>query len=423
MTPQSQDTHQNREPDMPRSLLEHVSGDEHQPLVDGYESLAAALKTGFLMLKAVMIVLGIVFLFSNMYWVPEGSIAIQVRAGSILNVHDRPVRAPGGPYFALPYPADRIIRIPTTIQTCAIDRAFWIEDPVDKTVSPENDNRYLAESFRPGEDGSLITADKNVVQGIWNVRFKVDYTPGQSRFPQPVLDFIKNTGTLENAARMLRTVSEGAIVRAVAQTRVSDFVKGNIDTQAITEQVNQQMRSLNTGLTVTDISSALYAVPKKLTKDFQTVTQAESEKALEIEKAVRYRVSTLNELAGEDWDALLDAIQTYETAEEDSSEKTRQEAFQAAEALILSSRIGGLVAGRINQARIEKTQIIEQARAAAERFNTLLPSYKKNPGILRNQLLQDVMKAVWASSTVQTYTFPANQNIYLNLEDSSEWQP
>ncbi len=420
MTTQSQDKTSIREPDAPHSFLEHVSGDEQQQHIDSYEWLAAALKTGFLILKVCMIILGIAFLFSNIYWVPEGYIAVHTRFGNILDEHSKPVRIPGGPYFALPFPVDNIIRIPTTIQNCAVNKAFWIENLEGTTDATQNDNRYHSESFRPGEEGSLITADKNLVQGVWNIHFKIDYTLSQGLFSQQVIDFIKNTGSMDNAMHILSTVSQEAVVSTVAQTTVSDFVLGNINNSAIAKQINKKLELLHSGLKVTDVSSARYAVPKKLTKDFQAVTQAESEKALEIEKAVRYRVSTLNELAGEEWEELLQAIHSYELAEESNNDNARQEKFNAAKRLLLSNRVGGLVTERINKARIEKTQIIEQARAAAERFNKLLPSYRKNPVIMRNQLLQDILKEIWASRTVTTYTFPSNQHIYLNLENASD---
>lgn len=74
-----------------------------------------------------MIILALIFLFSNIYWVEEGQVAIHTRFGRILEKGNHCTVMPRGPYFALPYPIDRIIRIPTGIGKVAVDKAFWVE--------------------------------------------------------------------------------------------------------------------------------------------------------------------------------------------------------------------------------------------------------------------------------------------------------
>jgi len=395
------------------SLLGHVSGDEpHHP--NGSQALSAALRTGFGVLKVLMLCLGLAFLFSNIYWVPEGAIAVHTRFGRILD-QNKPVQVPGGPYFALPYPIDSIIRIPTAIRACTIDKAFWLENIEKKPESDQLDYRYSSESFRPGQDGSLITADKNLVQGIWNIHFRIDYTHRQGNDSPQVINFIRNTGTMGRAAAIIRAAAQAAIVSVIARTQTSDFVLGNISNSDIAAHINQRLAPLRTGLIVTDVSSTRYAVPKILANDFQAVTEAQSHKALEIERAVRYRVSSLNELAGEDWEELLNAVTACELTEDSDNNSIKQQTFLAAENLLFSNRIGGRVTTLINRARTDKTETIEKARSEAERFNKLLTSCSGNTAILKNQLRQDALHKIWTSKTVKACTLPSNQNVYLNL--------
>ncbi|MBD3346872.1 MAG: hypothetical protein GF401_17595 [Chitinivibrionales bacterium] len=383
---------------------------------DTIAHLSTALKTGFNILKILIVVLGIAFVLSNVSWVPEGFVAVHTRSGKIPE-NGNPVLHPGGPYFAFPQPIDNIIQIPTTIQSCIINKAFWIENESTNPDSFENDNRAVSEFLRPGEDGFLITADKNVVQGIWIVYYQVDSSPRNIPQEKRILSFLKNMGTLENAGSIIRTIAQEAILSVVAQTTVSDFVAGKIDNDAITERIQKKLNNLQAGIRVTNVSSSRYSVPRTLVKDFQAVNESESEKALNIEKAIRYRVSTLSEIAGEDWEVVLEEVTEFEQAAESGNQELEKRAYSSVEELMLSGAIGGTVAQQLDEARTWKTATIEESRASAERFNKLLPSYRKNPEIMKNQLFTDVLKQIWSSRTVSSLYVPSSKQLYLNLEN------
>ena len=84
--------------------------------------------------------------------------------------------------------------------------------------------------------------------------------------------------------------------------------------------------------------------------------------------------------------------------------------------MLLSGQIGGSFAQKFEDARSIRTSTIEKARASAERFRQLLPSYTKNPYILKNQLLQDALEQIWSSRSVSTQYVPAGKKIYLTLD-------
>jgi regulator of protease activity HflC (stomatin/prohibitin superfamily) len=105
-----------------KSYLDHM---EHNGNHVGHvESISIALKSGFFILKFLMIILGAAFLLSNIFWVPEGFVAVQTRFGSFVGPSGKMVIKPGGPYFALPYPIDNVIKIPTTIANIKSENTF-----------------------------------------------------------------------------------------------------------------------------------------------------------------------------------------------------------------------------------------------------------------------------------------------------------
>lgn len=399
-----------------QSYLEDVFAAGGTGAVSSLESLTGALKVGFRLLRILMVVLAVVFLFSNIFWVPEGCVAVQSRLGRIVGNETASVRPPGGPYLAFPYPVDTIARIPTTIQKLTLYNAFWSETD---TFEPVIDDRPESRGLRPGVHGSLVTADKNLVQGVWIIHYKLDYTVGDPNTASAVTRFIQNVGTLDRAEEIIRRTAQSAIVRVVSGTLVSDFVSGNIDNARIREIIAERLTALDTGIHITSVSAGKYAAPKVLMPDFEAVSQAESQKALAIEQASRRRVSTLNELAGSEWQVLLDAIETYEAALRRDDKILAQAAYEAAGSIFLSSEVGGAVKQMLDEARSEKTAAIQRTRAAVARFTELLPAYEKTGLVFESQLIQDTVKEIWSSISVDALYIPKERRFYLNLGGQS----
>ncbi|MBD3422367.1 MAG: hypothetical protein GF398_19815 [Chitinivibrionales bacterium] len=412
---QSRSTPQQKIPGKPGVTQQHHLRSPRQT-DSHFESLSAAFHKGFALLKWFLIALVVAFAFSNVYWVPEGCVVIHTRFGKIVRHANGYVKAPGGPYFAFPFPIDAISRIPTTLQNVMIDRAFWLEDGLKQDTPKDPFKRYTSEFFTPGKEGSLITADKNLVQGIWNIHFKVIYDHSSIASDSTVIQYVRNVGDTAKAMRIVASLAQDAIVKIVGQTTVRDFVLGNINHDAIRTETNEQLDLLGGGMRVTSVSAVKYAVPRSLTEIFQAVNEAESEKVIHIEEAIRSRVSTLSELAGENWETLLSMLNHLEAARNARNRQSRDSLFAAVKTLILSDNIGGLVNEKINSAILEKTRIVEQARSESAQFLKMLPAYRKNPTIVGNQLLQAAYKHIWSSQSNRTITLPADKTLYLNLD-------
>src|SRR5262245_28579717 len=87
-------------------------------------ALSGALLSSFAILKWIMLTLVVLFCFSGTFRVKEGEVALRLRFGALQGDPGEQVLKPGGPYFAWPEPAGRVIFVPTTTQRLTLDKEF-----------------------------------------------------------------------------------------------------------------------------------------------------------------------------------------------------------------------------------------------------------------------------------------------------------
>lgn len=362
------------------------------PPTPGFEAtpvLDVALHKGSILLRLLLTVLTIAFLFSNIFWVEEGTIAIRSRWGRLQESGGR-FLPPGGPYFALPAPIDRVIRISTTLQNVAIDDAFYATQ---------------GRSLVPGIDGSLLTGDKNLVQGQWVADFQIDIAQ--------VHQYLLTVGQLDQAALLIHRAMEQAIVKTVAGMNVDDYIQGHIDSDAIRTAAQGTLDALACGLRLVHVAPKTYSVHPLLHSYFALVNQAQSEKASDIEEARRYREATLSETAGPEYADLLATLDTLGPDTPPTPAAPRPTLADSPEFLGQS----GVFAEIINDAHTYRTRTTEQARAAAARFQLLLTQHRLHPAILNNRLRQDAIQQIF-SGDVQSFYLPPDphKTLYLELD-------
>ncbi len=399
---------------------------------------SSTLRDGAGLLRLLLCFLAIIFLFSNIYWVEEGSVALHTRFGRLVGSAGKHFIPPGGPYWAMPYPIDKITKIPTTIHTLSLDGAFdatsmYPRSPGDQTYSSpgtkataaadEGGGNSLpanmgacANSLAPGRDGFLVTGDKNIVQGNWEISYKLDIGGKRCSGDSPVL-FAENIGDMQKAARLIRNIVEREIVAHVASMTVDDFVKGAINDNAIMQASQRHLDGMRSGISITSLSSKKYGVPKSLVEVFQSVNKAQSEKANQIEKAKQYRSEALNEAAGVEFQRLLDAIESYELAEAQADEPGKKNASDRFHDAAESASTSGRVAAILEGARTYKTKTVEFVRAASSRFSMLLEQHEENPDFMEKRLFEESAQAIF-SGNARKFHLPKDRKktIYLELD-------
>ncbi len=354
--------------------------------------LNIALKRAIGMLLLLMVIIFGFFVVSNIFYVQEGSVGVQLRFGKIMG-NDNYIINPGGPHIALPSPIDRVLIFPTTLQSVTLDNEFYY------SINEDSYNRELL----PGRDGSLITGDKNIVHGKWAIDYQIDIAN---------LDkFAANTGSIEAASELIKSAVAQGVIRIVSQTSVDDFIKGNINNEAIKSIAQNNLDKANSGIVLKHVTSTTYEVPRELLAAFLFVNDSESTKATRIETAKKYREAKLNQIAGGAWQDIVNAINEYETG---TKKKSLSDIFS-------QNRLSGDISRILNDAQNYRTTQVQGVKSGTERFNQLLAEYNANPNILKNCLLQDAIQELM-SGGVKKYYLPntKDKTIYIDLQELKE---
>lgn len=411
---------------------DHAHHDE-APLTDELDpanrSLAEALRLSFMFLKLIIVFLVILFFGSAWYKVDEGKVAVCVRLGEILGEPGRQAQPPGGPYFAWPEPIDRQIMVPTSPRTVPVLKAFWYQVKPGDETKPLEQQTALSSGSIPGRDGSLITADKNVVHGQWRINYEIE--------PQDAVRFIQNVGmsdpdtdvlppeyvganledkSMYRADRLVAAAAERGLVHAVAQSTVDQVItKKEVDYNSVAKPVIQELLDeLDSGITVTNVALKEITPPVSVRPAFQEVNIALAEKANKIVRAEKERSSILLSVAGANYVQLLEAVDRYEEVRA-LGEGSAPDAEQQVVDLLHSDQIRGLAKDIIREAISYRTQVVQDIKGQAESFARLLPQYRKNPRIFRNRLWQDARQAIFSSDNETFYLSQGENTIYLEL--------
>jgi regulator of protease activity HflC (stomatin/prohibitin superfamily) len=401
-----------------RKQLPSGKADEVNPATDGYAALEDALRATFGILKYVMLVLATMFALSGIYFVDEGTIGIHTRLGRIHRGRDAAVVEPGGPYFALPAPVDEVHIASTAMQEIVLESAFWFDDYGSENSRPL-EKQQAARALDPGKHGSLLTGDQNIVHARWSASFQIERE--RDGIAANGLRFFRNVGTMSRAEKLVREALQRAAVRAVAHTKVEDFYKGSVDTDAIRVHMQADMDRLESGLHIVTVSLQDGTVPLAVLREFQAAGQAESEKARRIEEARQEREHILNHAAGSNYESLIAALDAYEWARGAETPKAVAEAEAVIDDLLLSDDTGGAVASMIRRAKTDRTRTVEFVRGASQRFQAMLQLHDENPSLYRSRQTQNALERIFRGNVRSFHLPPGDgKTIYLEMGDAAD---
>jgi membrane protease subunit HflK len=385
-------------------------------------SLADALRVSFFLLKAVMVVLLVLYLFSNVFTVDANEVAMRLRFGEVLKVgtDGREIIEPGGLRFAWPYPINDLVRIPTSDQTLNLDKQFWYEVASPDRQAPPPQPGPLD----PIRVGSILTGDANVVHTRWTVVYYID----------DAVAFVKNVGDMERAQTIVRNAAEQAAVHTVAKMTADQVMKAEGYKDTATQVLQETLNTLDTGIRVRNITLSKYEMPLAVASAYRDVIRADTDRDRKITDANKERTSIVSTAAGEAFETLWRVIRDYERAADDpdvsSDELARMKSeldTTLSDLRVESSAgpiaIGGEVARIINDAISYRTQVVEQIRAEADEFSLLLAKFEDDPAIeriTRNRRVQDMLQTVLTGDIETFYAPPGRMWLKLNRDPDIE---
>jgi membrane protease subunit HflK len=400
------------------------------------QSLADALGVSFWILRIVMIVLVVIYLFSGFYRVPEQEVAVVTRFGQIVTDDQGVAQIEPGIHLGWPFPIDNIITVPVNEQTLALAQAFVYE------------GEGSAQPLNPEIDGSLITGDANIV----HARFRVTY-----QITDPVA-FVTNFGDFDTAATtprdtytefdpgertpslpgqflaeaLIRNMVEQGIVHAVAADTADELIGGRFGSDLARGLAQRHLDELDVGITLTSLTMNDPEMPLSVADAYELVTQSEATRSTLINEAESERTRLLGEAGGkaalpvDGGDGpLVRLIKEYEIATTlDDQPRLEEMDGQLAEALRQlaieidgeSFDIGGETATIINNALIEKSQISERLKTEAETILELKQAFENDPELFKERRWQYVAREIFDDgSGIELIYAPSGQRLFLQM--------
>jgi regulator of protease activity HflC (stomatin/prohibitin superfamily) len=255
----------------------------------------------------------------------------------------------------------------------------------------------LSNRLQPGQDGEMLTGDKNFAHGLWSVEYVIDNA----------YYYVRNVGERsQDGEPLLRRLAENAIVRSVASRRAEELLKGALGpvTDEVQGRLQKELTSLGTGLLVNKVGVEM-VWPRQVRQAFDNVEAAASERQKLQSQAAQTRTEILNQAAGEAYERILAQIDAYGLAQAQRASPQELATLRTSVDAELE-RAGGKVAVMLRGAQSRKNQIRENVRLEYEQFRYYLNLYKRDPQVTMIRLWSDMREAVQRSKTNEFFVLP-----------------
>jgi regulator of protease activity HflC (stomatin/prohibitin superfamily) len=364
------------------------------------QSLADALRSAFRVLKTIMIVLIVLYMFSGFECVEEHQKAVVLRFGRLLT-GEHQVREPGLSW-AYPFPVDETLRVGVTAETL---KFLDLHTPASET-------RFGG--LHPGRDGALLTGDKGLVHVKWSLVYRIADLPAFVAMVSDAND--------ETSRNLVETLLQNAAVVSAAQFTAAEITQTRTDAFAkqVKRILNEELTRLGTGIEVTTVEIPSATPPGQTLAAFEAVTKAENQKDAQIQRAKQERNEILNQTAGRAHRELIEKLHELELAKAAGD----QEQLAALDLQIdeILEKAPGEAGAMIREARAEYTETIQRLRGDVEEYESLLTEYRTTPRLLIDRLWHDTRRRLLTNPGVTKYYLPPGKKelrllIYPDPED------
>ncbi|PCJ58818.1 MAG: hypothetical protein COA79_12165 [Planctomycetota bacterium] len=232
-------------------------------------AVQGALKLGLNVLKAMMLLLVGLWLFSGVYKVEKGEAAVTYYMGKIQPYKGQNVRYEGL-YWGLPEPfTKKIIEKVNQAVNIEID-LFDVEDTTNGNINEDP----IVKHERPFN----VTKDMNLIHLSWNITYKI------KKFDLFILNFYEegdmNKGHGKDkpwrlhALKLIDSVARGIIVSECSQYNAIDILTSKVNfNQSVMERLQLQLDNLKTGIEIIQLKLIKAKPPVSLEISFKGVSQ------------------------------------------------------------------------------------------------------------------------------------------------------
>lgn len=382
------------------------------------QSLAEALRLSFKVLQAVILVLVVLFLISSCKTVGEDYSGVFTRFGQIVPLGGEEVLSPGLKWGRWPYPIGEFVLFKESNRGADVGLAFAPQTK-GRTMQQMLEGADANNPLRPGRDGdgSLISADGDLLHMKVSARYAID---------NPVL-FLEHVDDAQpdcDANRIVRLALQQAAVQ-VAATHIRAELTGRPDEPRalIKDQAQQILNAIGCGIRLDSVDVNDNMAPLAIVKAAGDLTEAEQDVRTQIQNAMKTSNETLIGVAGQDYQELVALIDHYEAAVVSNDSTRASELLGSINARLEDPKTTGVVSDIIGQARAYRVQIDGTLGAEAQRFTSLLPTFRESPELVIRQKWMEAYSSVMKRPDAEVIFVPETMlAIQLNLTGSPQVQ-
>jgi len=318
----------------------------------GSRALADALRSSFVIVKVIMVLLVIVFFGSGVFTVPSQERAIVLRFGRPVGVGEKQLLGPGL-HFGFPKPIDEVVRIPIGNLLTISSTAGWYQTTPEAEAAKEEPEP--GGTLNPATDGYTISADGNIM----HVRMRIQYR---------IVDPLNYALNFKSASNMVQNALDNALFFASSRFTVTQATRE--DQQAFKEVVVRRFRDLvdqyKLGIKDENVIEFKTIPPRQVKQAFEAVSIAEIDRRKARDDAQAYAGRVLSTAQGE------------------------------------ASSI-------INQGQSDAVVLLQQVAAETRYFTNQLANYEANPEVFKARLHADAMSRVMKQTQGKVFTLPQDK--------------
>ncbi len=310
------------------------------PVDAGSQALSEALRSSFIIVKFVMVLLVLVFLGSGFFIVGPQERAIILRFGRPVGEGERALRQPGL-QWSFPYPIDEYVKVSISGLQRVVSSVGWYnvtpEQELAGTEPPVNG------SLTPGVDGYLLTSDGNIVHSRATLTYRIS-------------DPVRYVFGFTTGMNAVRSALDNALLDVASKFQVDAIVTRDVSgfTDAVRRRMAQLVEQRQLGIVI-DQCTVQSIPPRQVKEAFDNVLKAE---------VLRTKVLT--------------EARSYENQ--------------------VTSKAAADAESRLNTAKSDRARLVADVSSRANQFEKLLPQYRENPNLFVQQRLSETVGRVMTNA-------------------------
>lgn len=349
------------------------------------ESLASALNLTFRFVQLVMVLVGVAFLISGVQTIGESERGVKLLFGRITASDVEP-----GIRWNWPYPLGEIVKARTSQEAVDLGYTFMPNLNARERSIPWGQITNTRSRLKPGEDGSVVTADGAIAHLEVSITFHREDPVANATnvYSSDEMEIVRSA--VERG--VVATVAEMTIDQLLRQGGAAAGVMGSLEAR-VRRTAQEMLDTIDSGIRIDNVNVRDPRPPLAVYKEFDAVARAEAEAAKQREEATRAYRQTLTDIAGEAHEIILDRIDAYERAIELNQEDEAETILAQINAILEGAPVevdgqtyvgltSGLVTRILNSARQYRTDVVTIARSRADTFNAKLAQFRTEPSVL-----------------------------------------